>query len=79
MLPLTGSRRIVIVEAAAQERGATRDAASSRAKGQWRSRADVAHAQGRGELGPGGHLVAALECVEHAWLGLGLGLGKGVG
>ena len=83
LLPLTGGRRIVIVEAAAQERGATRDAASSRAEGQWRSRADAAHAQGRGELAPGGHLLPALERVEHAWfgfgLGFGLGFGKGVG
>ena len=77
MLPLTGSRRIVILEAAAQERGATRDAASSRAKGWWRSRADAAHAQGLGELAPGGHPLPALERVEHAWLGFGAGSGSG--
>ena len=52
-----------------KERGETRDAA-------W-SRADAAHAQGRGELGPGGHRLPALERVEHAWLGFGLGSGRG--
>ena len=51
--------------------GRTRDAAASRA--------DAAHAQGRGELGPGGHRLPALERVEHVWLGFGLGFGKGVG
>ena len=68
--PVVLTAAVALASAPRSGRG-TRDAA-------W-SRADAAHAQGGGELGPGGHRLPALERVEHAWLGFGLGLGKGMG
>ena len=54
--PVVLTAAVALASAPRSGRG-TRDAA-------W-SRADAAHAQGGGELGPGGHRLPALERVEH--------------